>query len=299
MRLRDIESFLAIIEASSFAKAAERLFITQPTLSHRIQTLESELGFPLFVRKRGERQVELTDEGRRFVRIAETHIRLLAESKALSAQPFFPSFRIAATQTLSAYILPTVYEKFVARNLPVFIELQTLHYEECFKAIENRSTDVAFVSRVLASSKVSSHLITSEKMVLLCNQSAPFDGPVHPSELDKRKEIYMAQHHEYIMWHDYWFGPSEYAISADNMQLIERIVSHSDYWAIVPLSAACVLAERESGVKYLPLAASPPERSIYLLTMGPQGEYTHLIADDFRSAMDAIKETAFAGDFDL
>ena len=62
MHLREIFYFLAIVEEGSLSKAAQRLFITQPTLSHFLSTLEKDLGFELFFRK-SSHGLELTPAG--------------------------------------------------------------------------------------------------------------------------------------------------------------------------------------------------------------------------------------------
>ena len=50
MNLRQLEYFVAIAEQGSLTHAAERLFVSQPSLSQQIQTLEAELGGPLLER---------------------------------------------------------------------------------------------------------------------------------------------------------------------------------------------------------------------------------------------------------
>ena len=54
--------FIAVANCRSFTKAAEAMFVTQPTISKRISLLEEELGFPLF--SRTSKKVELTEKGR-------------------------------------------------------------------------------------------------------------------------------------------------------------------------------------------------------------------------------------------
>src|SRR3989442_15731011 len=62
MTIRQLEVFLAIARAQSFSRAAERIHLSQPTLSEHTRQLEQELGAPLFVRH--SRSVTLTEAGR-------------------------------------------------------------------------------------------------------------------------------------------------------------------------------------------------------------------------------------------
>ena len=61
MELRVLKYFLTVAREENMTKAAETLYITQPTLSRQIAELEEEMGTPLFVRN--NRSVTLTDAG--------------------------------------------------------------------------------------------------------------------------------------------------------------------------------------------------------------------------------------------
>ncbi len=78
----DIEfarTFLAIAAAGNFVGAAQRLHVTQSTVSARIQALEKRLGVSLFRRGRGG--AELTAAGHRFLRHAKTLVRTLEQAR--------------------------------------------------------------------------------------------------------------------------------------------------------------------------------------------------------------------------
>lgn len=50
MNLAEIETFLTIVNTKSITKTADLLFLSQPTVSHRLTSLENELGFSLVIR---------------------------------------------------------------------------------------------------------------------------------------------------------------------------------------------------------------------------------------------------------
>ena len=71
MTLAEVETFLSIVATRSITRTAELLFLSQPTISHRLSSLEDELGFELIVRRKGHKTVELTPKGEEFIPVAE------------------------------------------------------------------------------------------------------------------------------------------------------------------------------------------------------------------------------------
>jgi DNA-binding transcriptional LysR family regulator len=78
-------TFLEIVETGNFNKAAERLHVTQSTVSMRIKALEDELGRPLFLR--GKTGTELTATGQQFRRYASTLVRVWEQARHEIALP--------------------------------------------------------------------------------------------------------------------------------------------------------------------------------------------------------------------
>ena len=79
MNTTQLECFLAVANTLNFSRAAEQLRLTQPAVSHQINSLEDELGVRLF--KRTSKSVRLTQEGYLYIQYAGEILRLFNVSK--------------------------------------------------------------------------------------------------------------------------------------------------------------------------------------------------------------------------
>jgi LysR family hydrogen peroxide-inducible transcriptional activator len=109
MNLRDLKYIIAVAESRHFGKAAERCFVSQPTLSGQIRKLEDELGITIF--ERTNRSVEITPAGEEIL----THARRIMEQADGIEQvarahqdPLAGPLRIGAIPTLSPYLMPLI-----------------------------------------------------------------------------------------------------------------------------------------------------------------------------------------------
>lgn len=126
MNLRDLRYFVALADARHFGKAAQRSFVSQPTLSAQIKKLENYLGVQLIERQ--PRRVTLTDVGARIVPIAR---RILEDSDEIVSlarrqhDPLAGKLKIALIPTVSPYLLPLVTRR-LRKQLP---QLKLMLYE--------------------------------------------------------------------------------------------------------------------------------------------------------------------------
>lgn len=109
MNLRDLKYIIAVAETRHFGKAAERCFVSQPTLSGQVKKLEEELGVAIF--ERTSRSVDVTPVGEEIV----THARQVMEQADAIQQvaqahrdPLAGPLRIGAIPTLSPYLMPLI-----------------------------------------------------------------------------------------------------------------------------------------------------------------------------------------------
>ena len=75
MNLKQLEAFVQVAEGGSFSKAAKELFLTQPTISSHISSLERELNARLFVRN--TKEVSLSEDGIKLYKYAQFMVRVV------------------------------------------------------------------------------------------------------------------------------------------------------------------------------------------------------------------------------
>jgi len=107
--LQQLRHFAAVAETGSVSRAAEKCYISQPSLSASLKNLSDVLGSPLFTRQRAG--VVLTADGERFLK--HTHQILLDVERAnrdMSQQPVSirGTVRIGVTETISGYLVPAL-----------------------------------------------------------------------------------------------------------------------------------------------------------------------------------------------
>lgn len=126
MNLRDLRYFVALADTGHFGKAAERCYVSQPTLSAQIKKLENYLGVQLIERQ--PRRVALTEMGAKILPLAR---RMLQESDEIVAlarnehDPLSGKLKVALIPTIGPYLLPLVMRKF-RKQLP---RLKLMLYE--------------------------------------------------------------------------------------------------------------------------------------------------------------------------
>lgn len=109
MNLRDLQYFIAVAETLHFGRAAERCFVSQPTLSGQLKKLEGELGVVLF--ERTNKSVAITPIGEQMLvhaRKAVTEATAMADLARAHKDPLAGPLRVGAIPTLSPYLMPLI-----------------------------------------------------------------------------------------------------------------------------------------------------------------------------------------------
>ncbi len=261
---QEIRIFLTAAKLGSLTAAADALYMTQPAVSKHIKLLEEELGFMLFERHQGKRQVTLTDEGREFLTLAGKWNLIRKEMMDIASPDRKETLNVSAVGSVSSYILPAALQSFITET-EWNLTFHNYHSAESYGYVGEGLIDLAIIADDMYNPNVETIPAFKEPMVLLATPSLSLNDTVHPSELNPAEEIGCSWTAEYDLWHSFWF-PSTIRPKAelDQMSLMENFFTWMEGWAIAPLSVALSI-EKNSNAKIHQMKDGPEDRIIYYL----------------------------------
>ena len=175
LNLDQISTFLAVYQLGSYMKAADYLYLPQPTVSNRIKQLETELGQPLFIRdKRG---VTLTEEGRTFLPYAQKMVSSYEEGKeAVSRlkQGLQGKLTIGCNNSFAGSALPSVMESFIDRYPDVDIQILSYSSKDQIRRMKEREFQVGITRYTVNDPHLTFRQVHSEDVKLIVSPLHPF-----------------------------------------------------------------------------------------------------------------------------
>ena len=190
--LTQLEYIVAIDEYRHFATAAEKCFVTQPTLSMQIKKLEDELGVIIFDRSR--QPVVPTDLGAKLIEQARMTLSATQRIKEIiqeEQQEVEGTLKIGIIPTLAPYQLPVFIGPYIRKYPAVKVEVEELVSEEIIRRLKRDILDVGLFVTPYHDEKIVERPVFYEEMLVYA----------HPDcELLKKKEV----GHEDIVTSDIW-----------------------------------------------------------------------------------------------
>lgn len=119
MNIENLEAFVYVVHFNSFNKAADALFLSQPSITARIQSLERELDTKLFHRE--GRKFTLTEKGRQFLPYAQQILQSYKKGKQQlqTTGAGIKEIRLGCTASVSHYLIPEILPA-LRKNTPSF-----------------------------------------------------------------------------------------------------------------------------------------------------------------------------------
>ncbi len=181
MTITQLRYVLAVAEHQNFTKAAEKTFVTQPTLSMQIQKLEDELDILIF--DRSKKPIELTDVGKKLVQQARNIVNESERIQDIVDQQkgyIGGEFKLGVIPTVMPTMLPMFLTNFINKYPKVKLKIEELHTEAIIERLQDGHLDAALAATPLENPDIKERALYYE----------PFVGYIPPNHrLHKKNKI--------------------------------------------------------------------------------------------------------------
>ena len=166
MTITQLQYVLAVAEHKNFTLAAEKCFVTQPTLSMQIQKVEEELKIQIF--DRTKKPIQLTDIGQKIVNQAKNIVNEADRMKDIVEQQkgfIGGEFRLAIIPTIMPTLLPMFLNTFIKKFPKVKLIIEELNTDEIILKLKNGNLDAAIAATPLSDEKLKEIVLYYEPFV--------------------------------------------------------------------------------------------------------------------------------------
>ena len=185
MTIRHLKIFIAVAETGKMSLAAQKLYLTQPTVSQAVRELEEHYETRLF--ERLSKRLYITEPGQHLLKMAKAAVHSFDEMELqMQSETKTEHFRIGATVTIGSCMLPGLLEDF-QKLRP---QTDTFSYIRNTQAVEEKllrsELDVGIVEGVIKSPDLVSLPLVDDYLVLACSADHPFASrnTFSPSDLE-------------------------------------------------------------------------------------------------------------------
>ncbi len=168
MDFKQIEAFISVAKFKSFSKAANSIYLSQPTISSHISSLEKELNIQLF--DRNSKEVNLTPAGKYFLNYAMDIINL--RNNALDNLGNFNSticgtLELSASTTPCNTMVPVLIDKFIKLYPDTKFNINEKSSGEIVEDIINLDSEIGIVGSLSKNEKIKSYCLSEDDLVLI------------------------------------------------------------------------------------------------------------------------------------
>ena len=263
MNSYNLVTFLTIVETRSISKTAEKLFLSQSTVSHRLKTLEEELDATLLIRNRGERTIDLTLKGEEFVMLAKKWMALSKETSRWKTKDPKLSLKIGSVDSLNNCLFLPFYKDLIKKDSPMTIHVSTHWSSPICERVDRYDLDIGFALWPVNLKNLLIKPLFSEEFVVISTPEVGLEHEVHPRDLNPEDEIFFYVNPNYQSWHDYWWDPENNKQSkVDTASLLFSLFENQKKWAIISKTMAVSLSDKRE-LKISELKDAPQPRICY------------------------------------
>ncbi|HWJ78850.1 MAG TPA: LysR family transcriptional regulator [Niallia sp.] len=264
--ISELQLLTVLAQEMNMRKAAERLFVTQPALSQRLQNIEKEWGTQLFIRS--QRGLSLTAAGELVIDFARRTLEKeeeVRESIHGLKEEVYGTLKLAVASIVGQNWLPAVLKRFVERYPQAKISLVTGWSSEMMKSVSENNMHIGIVRGVSDWKGLKMHLF-DDPLYLVDKEISELDDLLHTN----RPFIQFKSDSNYyeeiqVWWHRNFQTPPQNTIMVDQIETCKQLSFNGIGYSILPSIA---LQKADSSLSKIPLYNEnnePIKRSTWLV----------------------------------
>lgn len=169
------KSFLTLCETLNYTKTAEKLFVTQPTVTQHIQYLEERYRTKLFNYK--NKRLELTEKGSELRNyINQMNLNLMQIENRMLMNNKNITYRIGATKTIGEFVFPGVINTYLELHKDTDIDMYVDNTKVLLKMLNEGQLDFALLEGFFDKSAYDYRLLKRERFIGVCSPGSPYCG---------------------------------------------------------------------------------------------------------------------------
>ena len=275
MTLQQLEYAVAVGNHGSFVTAAEKTFVTQPTLSMQIKKLEEEIGITIFDRSR--QPVAVTDAGKLFLEQAKVVLReqkRLTEVLTHAKGDIAGELRIGILPTLAPYLLPLFVEEFSAKYSAVRLIIDEMTTNNIIDSLKEEKIDCGILATPLLEELLYETPLFNEPFVGYVSKKNPLwkKKQLVPEDITINDVLLLADGHcmrNQVMSICKIRNEKSAQLKVDyrtgSIETLKRIVELGEHVTIIPYLAVLGLSSKQlEAVRYF--KSPEPVREISIVT---------------------------------
>lgn len=271
MNFRDLEYLIALEELKHFRKAAEKCFVSQPTLSGQIRKLEDELNVQLM--ERSSRKVIFTQAGLDIVAKAKTillEVKSLKEIARSYKEPMQGALHIGLIPTVAPYLLPIIIPAVKEHFPELDLYLHENQTHVLLKQLESGELDCLILALLPEMSALQQYPLYQEPLELALSEAHPWAGKstIALEKLRGQQVLMLEDGHclrDQAMGFCFTAGAIEdNSFKATSLETLRHMISADHGVTLLP-QLAIPSNRHQAGIKYIPFTAPAPSRDIVLL----------------------------------
>lgn len=300
MTITQLQYVLAVAEHKNFTLAAQKCFVTQPTLSMQIQKLEEQLDVQIF--DRTKKPIQLTEIGQKIVNQAKNIVNESERIQDIIDQQkgeFGGEFRIAIIPTVMPTLLPMFLNNFIKKYPKINLIVEELNTEDIIIKLKNGYLDAAIAATPLLEEGIKESPLFYEPFVAYYPESHPNSKleKITPEDLNIDDILLLQDGHCFrdgilnICKNKNNTSDRNFHLESGSFETLIRLADEGLGYTLLPYLHTLQLSDKEKNrLKYF--ESPQPAREISVLF--PKNELKMHIIEAFKSTIEGVIRGAIA-----